>query len=226
MIYKRSHFAKLCGLTTGNLSNYINRGLVLVKEDQTIDTDEFLNEDFLKSRQEKLKEKYKESGETPPEILEKPKKSTKKKAKKKKSETWEIENIQSPEPKQDNSTEAYESLDRRLKKQELLKKEAETRLLNMKEEKLKGEHIPTELVRSIILQQSQSFITAFKNSIEDFITLSAKKSNMNVNEIAEARGKITKMINESANKAIVIAKKGVANIVNEYSVKREVGEHD
>jgi hypothetical protein len=62
--------------------------------------------------------------------------------------------------------------------------------------------------------------------VEDFITIVAKAKGMNVNEVAEARGELTKVINLTANKAVEVAKKGIDNIVGEYAVKRDVGEHD
>jgi hypothetical protein len=212
-LYTRKDWGLMCGLSAGNLSNYIKRGKVLLTG-ELIDDSKPENEDFLKKFTEKKEEKYKDLGINTGEISNEAPKSTKK------------EPVQRSKTTNEGEGEGGFSLDRRLKAQELKKKEAETRLLNLKEEKIRGEHIPTELVRSIIIQQSQSFITAFKNGVEDFITIVAKAKGMNVNEVAEARGELTKVINLTANKAVEVAKKGIDNIVGEYAVKRDVGEHD
>lgn len=212
-LHTRKDWGLMCGLSAGNLSNYIKRGKVLLTGD-LIDDSKPENQDFRKKFTEKKLEKSNEAEQKPAEISNEAPKSTKK------------EPVQRSKTTNEGEGEGGFSLDRRLKAQELKKKEAETRLLNLKEEKIRGEHIPTELVRSIIIQQSQSFITAFKNGVEDFITIVAKAKGMNVNEVAEARGELTKVINLTANKAVEVAKKGIDNIVGEYAVKRDVGEHD
>jgi hypothetical protein len=208
--YPKKEWCELCGVTVGNLHNYINRGKTIMTADGMFDDSEPKNALFLKTRLELLSGKSNEVKEDKAEKAKEPKKSTTK---------------AEPKAKESGDGDSY-SLERRLKKQELLKKEAETRLLNLKEEKLKGEHMPTEMVKSIVVQLSQSFITAFKDSMEDFITIVGKSKGMNVNEIAEYRGKLSKMINQASVKSVDIAKKSINNIVNEYAVKREVGEHD
>jgi hypothetical protein len=203
----------MCGLSAGNLSNYIKRGKVILTG-ELIDDTKPENIDFLQKFADRKLEKSNESEQNTGEISNEPIKSTKKEPAQRQKTTNESEG------------EGGYSLDRKLKAQELKKKEAETRLLNLKEEKIRGEHIPTELIRSIIILQSQSFVTAFKNGMEDFITIVAKTKGMNVNEVAEARGELIRVINTTANKAVDLAKKGVDSIVGEYAIKREVGEHD
>jgi hypothetical protein len=212
-LHTRKDWGLMCGLSAGNLSNYIKRGKVILTG-ELIDDSKPENIDFLQKFSGRKQEKSNESEQKPREISEDNKNSTKK------------EIIQRQKPTNEAEVEGGYSLDRKLKAQELKKKEAETRLLNLKEEKIRGEHIPTELVRSIVILQSQSFVTAFKNGLEDFITIVAKAKGMNVNEVAEARGELIRVINLTANKAVEQAKKGIDNIVGEYAVKREVGEHD
>jgi hypothetical protein len=203
----------MCGLSAGNLSNYIKRGKVILTG-ELIDDTKPENIDFLQKFADRKLEKSNESEINTGEIVDKHSNNTKK------------EPVVRQKTTPEGETEGGYSLDRKLKAQELKKKEAETRLLNLKEEKIRGEHIPTELIRSIIILQSQSFVTAFKNGMEDFITIMAKAKGMNVNEVAEARGELIRVINSTANKAVDLAKKGIDNIVGEYAVKREVGEHD
>ena len=203
-VYNLKEFAALCKMTTGNLSNIIKRGKVIVKNN-TIDDSIADNRDFLQKRKDYPDKELKvEKVLTVEKVIKTPNSSSK-------DSEGEINNYQ---------------LDRKLKAQDLKKREAETRLLNLKEEKIRGEHIPTELVRSLIIHLSQSFVTGFKNGLEDFITVVAKAKGMNVNEIAEARGELTRVINNTVNKSVESAKKSVDSIVSEYAEKRSAGEKE
>jgi hypothetical protein len=200
-IYTKKEWREKCGLLPPHLTEYIKKGKVKLNEQSLIDDELPLNADFLAKRKEILLDKSKELENNAALSPDKNNKSTK-------------------------SEGDYETLDRRIKKQDLLKKEAETRLLNLKEEKIKGEHIPTELVKGIVMQMSQSFVTAFKNSMEDFITNIAKEKGLTVNDISNYRGKLVNVINLASENSVKLAKKNIKSLVDEYSEKRGVGEHD
>lgn len=117
-------------------------------------------------------------------------------------------------------------IDKKLKVQELEKKQVETRILTIKEQKLIGEVIPTDIVKSIFTQHSQSIVTEFKNCIEDVLTIFGKRKGLNTNEIAEIRGSLTVSINVAVDKAVDMSKKNLNSIISEFSVKRDVGERE
>ncbi len=218
-IYKRQEFAKKCGFSGGNLSNYIKRGKVILTNDGTIDSENLINAEFLLYREEQLRERTDEPEVQKPEVPVKPKKAPK-------ARPDEFDEHKYNSNKLPKVTNDYDSLTNRVKRQELLKKEADTQLLLLRIAKQRGEHIPTDLVKEIVIQQSHAFITAFKNSLDDFITMIAKDKGMSVDEIAKYRGGLIKTINSTTSKAVETAKSNVKKIVKEYSESREVGEHD
>ncbi len=206
-LHLKSDFAKICGLTTGNLTNYIKRNKVVLSGDYVDDT-VHCNSDFLLKRFDFVKEKP---------VVEK----------KVNEPNVSSPEIKIPKPgKISTPDDSVYGVEKQLRVQELEKKTVETRLLELKEKKLQGELIPTELVKAVFAQQTQSFITSFNNSIQDMLTLFSKKHTLNTNEISEMRGGIACIINESVDKAVDLTEKNIRNIVNEFTIKRDVGEHD
>src|SRR5690606_6561865 len=102
----------------------------------------------------------------------------------------------------------------------------ETRIKEIQEQKMLGEMIPVDLVKSIINQLSQGFVYEFKNYTDNHITILAKRKSFNGNEVAEIRGEIQTTINIAVNKAIEYSRKNIEAIQKEFSVKREIGQHD
>jgi hypothetical protein len=129
---------------------------------------------------------------------------------------------QNPLPK--SSGDLYK-LEQELKQQELEKKTVETRLLELKEQKMRGELIPTDLVKIIFAQHSKSMVTEFKNDIEGMLTIFSKKTGMNSNQVAEMRGQILEAINNAVAKSVDHSKKNLDAIVNEFVEVKGVGEH-
>lgn len=106
------------------------------------------------------------------------------------------------------------------------KLKVDTRLQELKEDKIRGEVIPIEIVKTVFAQHSQNIITEFKNSVENIITIFAKKKSLNGNEVAEIRGQMVFSINTAVDKAVDSSKRNLNHIVKEFSVKKEVGERE
>ncbi|MBC7486079.1 MAG: hypothetical protein H7282_04950 [Cytophagaceae bacterium] len=216
--YTRSQFADLCGIEKKNARAYISTNIKrgrIVLSGELIDDELEVNKDFLaralvnaeKREQPQQEESTNESAPGPkvskPIYPDQPGK-----------------NLQKP------NTTGNMSIEKALKQQEFEKKQVETRILNIKEQKLIGEVIPTDLVKMLFTQHSQSITTEFNNSISDLVTLFAKRNGMNTNELAEMRGQIVVIINTAVDKAVNLSKKNINNIINEFAVKRDVGERE
>jgi hypothetical protein len=116
-------------------------------------------------------------------------------------------------------------LERQLKQQELEKKEVETRLLNLKEQKMLGEQMPTELVKKLIFEYNQSSITSQKDGYEDLLIIISKEANLNEIQLANLRRKMVDVVNTTVNKAIDMTKRNLKIILSEFSESKRVGEH-
>ena len=126
----------------------------------------------------------------------------------------------------DSQKEDYASLDLKKTAAQVEKLEQEVRLLRLKEEKLKGVVVPSELIKPVFLQHNQSIITEVHNNSREFTRVFSKKHSLNVNDVAEMSGELIKWFNSDINKATILSVKSIDNIVNDYSEKRGVGERE
>lgn len=125
--------------------------------------------------------------------------------------------------KKDDSGE-WINLDRKIKKVELAKKTVDTRIALIKEEKMRGEVIPTEMVKILFAQHSKNTIVEFENSLDKVLTILAKEIGMNNKTISKYRGIIKKEINIAVDSTISKTKEDIINIIEEFSEKRSRGE--
>jgi hypothetical protein len=100
-----------------------------------------------------------------------------------------------------------------------IKREAE--MSNLKQMKLTGRLIPTDLVFGTIRQLSQSVIMSFKNQLEAIVTDIAKVAKLDRKQTAELRARMREHLNEIINSAVDSAQQNIDNIVKEYSEGRK-----
>jgi hypothetical protein len=206
-LHKRSDFAKLCGLSTGNLSNYIGRGKVLLSGDW-IDDAIPQNASFLKKWQGKstpasvVEPSQSVINTPPPEI------------------TGKSPVVASPDP----AKVLQYDLENQIKKADLEKRQRENRLLQLKIDKLNGILIPTDLVKIVFTQHFKSVTTAFQQAADNLLMEIAKKADLSTNQVAELRGAYVNIINQAVNNSIDESTSHIDNIVFEYSEKLGRGE--
>ncbi len=116
------------------------------------------------------------------------------------------------------------SLEKKIKKVELAKKTVDTRIALIKEEKMRGEVIPTEMVKILFAQHSKNIIVEFENSLDKVLTILAKEVGMNNKAISKYRGIIKKEINIAVDSTIDKTKEDIVNMIDEFSEKRSRGE--
>jgi len=212
-LHSPKDFQDFCGISVKHFSTYVGRKKIVLSGGLVDDRDP-VNAAFIQKRL-KIKEKS-------------PKPEAKKEEK--------IKNDSKSEPQKDNNPGEYSEIDREklpyfeLERQkklaDLIKVEADTRLSLLKEEKLMGLSIPTDLVKSLISQLSKSIISSFKDGADGFLIEISKLKSLNNTEVAEMRGQLVRIINNSTAKAINESKINMKAIVNNYSEKKEVGEHE
>ncbi len=203
-LYRKADFVKLCGIQSKHLTTFIARGNVIV-ENGLIDGDNPTNKFFIEKKQDKTSSKTIEVG-TP--IAKNP--------------TPKVAQI----PDEDPGGESLYVLEKKKKQLDIEKITVETRLLVLREEKQRGEVIPIDIVKTIVVQLSQNILSETKNISDNMISIVAKKAALNVNEIAILRGEQAKSINLAIDKAVEASKKSLSSIIREFSIKKEVGEHE
>lgn len=224
MRWNKKEFASLCGLSTGNLTNYIRRGRVIVRAGFISDTIPE-NRDFLVYRQEFLEIKADPTlkpavvkPEKPPKIV----KEKKEKPPKKERVTDGIKTIsqRSRGIKLDYGDNAPSQL--KEKQQKLIDKaEIEIKLKQLQYENLLAKNIPTDIVKNIIKQLGHSFINEYKSGMEAFLMELSQAKIIDREQFAKYKGVIVKMINTAHENAIKVAKKSVANLQKEIHEQAE-----
>lgn len=202
-LHSKREFAAMCGLTTGNLTNYINRGHVIASGDYVDDSIDVNRNFFIKRT--KVNPGLVEGEIKNPEY------------------NTEAPNVQEPLDKL--SKQEFANLQAKKLLAEIAQKEATTALNRVKLDKINGILMPTELVKIAFIQHNKSLLTELKNACDNIVTLFAKKRDLSSQEIAELRGEIIQALNEGMVKSAEMSKKNINNIVAEYSETKEVGEH-
>jgi hypothetical protein len=84
-----------------------------------------------------------------------------------------------------------------------------------------GKLIPTEVTKSLFIQTIKNYTVSFKQAADKLIQEFAKRTKMNRNDIAALKGELILAINHGSENAVLESKKGVDNIVREYSELKE-----
>ncbi len=215
-LHTKKDFASLCGIATNNLSVQISRKKVIEKDGFIDDADQ-INAAFIQKRASKIIIKPEKPAPVKilPAVLQE---------KETKLPETPLENSENQE--KDLSSLSYAQLEKEKKLADLLKTQADTTHRNLQIEKLTGASIPTELVKEVVSNLSKTLISSFKDGADYFLIEIQKQKNLTAVELAELRGALITIINNASSKAITESKKRIKNIVADYSIKREVGEHD
>lgn len=118
------------------------------------------------------------------------------------------------------------SIDRRLKLHQIEKLKVDTRIQELKEEKIRGEVVPVDIIKNLFRTHTQSIITSQKDSIEEMLINIAAETRLSGEGLARLRGKMVLSLNTSVDKAIIATEKNMQSMVDEFSIKKEVGEHE
>jgi len=198
-LYSRRQFCDLTNINQAYLTTYINRGKIKINNNDLIDDTVRENSLFIKK---KIGVKFS------PIIKED------------EDEKEEEDNIQYVKKNNDQ----YD-LNIIKTKIEIKKKNEEYEKIKLQNSKLKGEVVPTELIKPVFLQHNQSIITEYKNATDEIIRIFSKKRSLTVNEVAEIKTELVKTINNAINNAIIVSSKSIDSIISDHSDKRGIGEH-
>ena len=206
-LYTKREFATICKLETKELSVYISRNKVVVEKD-FIDSDNDINKVFIEKRGVCFL--------PPKENIDKIEQNQAKK---------EVETENDEENINSNNVPSLQKSTTLLKHLDTVKRTKEIEKLQIEIQKKKGEVVPVELIKPVILQHNQSILTEFKNAGDEILRIMSKKYSFSVDDLAFCKGEFVKTINNSMGKAIYATTKSIDSIIQNHIEKKGVGEH-
>lgn len=218
-LHSKKDFAELCGLPTKNLATYIGRGKVIISEGDLIDDKNPLNKIFLQQRKTKASEQ---------QIISHIKKYPTVKEKED-SDNPLPDEAAGDEDEPGGSIHVAGKMDTAKAIEKLAyfraeKTERETIRLDLDIQKKRGEVIPSDMVKPIFVRHNQFILTNFKNATDDILARFAKYKELEPEYVAELRGEMIDVINRAVADSVQMSIESVEDIVNEYKIKRGVGE--
>ena len=203
-LFKKAELAAECGITKAYISMALKRGKLIDTADGEIDSNNPVNAAFIAQQKER-----KSAGKTA-KMPEKPGKTPKKKPSKKQTE------ISESEPVAKVVSEKFE-VDIGEKRARTAKIQQEMRLAAMKEMKLTGQLIPTDLVSNTIRQLMQAVMVSFNDASDALIVDVAKRLKIDRAQLADLRSRLKHITNEAVDRSVSEAQKNIQNIVQEHS---------
>lgn len=204
-LFKKAEWAAECNVSRAHVSVAISRGKLVETEDGKIDSENAINQAYKANCLENAAKRGQQPGH-PQEPV-----NAKKKAKKERVITHK------PDPALKKALEKKMSVELAEKEARTAKIEREMRLMEMKEMKLSGQLIPTDLVASTIRQFMQSVMISFNEGGEAFITDMTKSLKLDRIQTASLRKQMREIINVAVNRAVNNAQKNIDNIIAEHS---------
>lgn len=218
-LHTKKDFAQLCNLPPKNLATYIGRKKVNVREDGMIDDKDQINKAFLSLRKSKVSEKdvikhiskFADDNDYSIELPDD-------------YHTAKLRALLEGSDEEDDGIPDLIKSTKLLKHLDTKKREREIQLLQLREEKLKGQMVPSDLIQPVILQHNQSMITEFKNAGDNFLRVFSQKKSMSGEEMAEVKGEFTRIINQAVTNATEMSIKSIEAIINNFAETRTKGE--
>jgi hypothetical protein len=220
-LHTRKQFAELIGLdyedknVRATFSMWVKRGNLIIKDDLIDDTDP-QNSYWIEKQKSKV-----------PKVLKvEPQPVEEKKIIPSDGPSQEKKNKKAVDHGVSSAGKSRHELDIEKKELEIEKLKVDTRLQELKEEKIRGEIIPIGLVKQLFNTFSQAVLTANKDGFDYHLINISKEARLTGDQLAKFRGQTVQMLNENVEKAIKITQKSLKSLVDEFSIKKEVGEHE
>lgn len=195
-LLNQPEFAALAGVSKAFISTYKKRGIVVLGPDGFYDTKEMKNAIFLEKQAAKAAVNKKASDQESSTSIADDSGDGKQK-------------VAAEKPVINPALEEQYSLDREKKKTDL-------DLLRMKRDKMRGDVVPTDVVKQAIARIFTGMQTNLKQGNENFLNEISKRANLSRNDLAELRQELGKILNHCIDEAVDSAKKEVNHIVSEY----------
>jgi len=186
----KKEFTALCGIKTNRLSVEIERGKVILGDNDMVDPDNETNVAFRERVQSKQAAKNEQIS---------------------RSETY-VE----PGGDDEDGINPLTVSDKRYKHFLAQKTEKAVELADLEIAKKRGVVVPSELIKPLFSQHNQSIITEFKNLMDSALRVVGKECDLTVEQAARIKGDWIAGLNEAMDRAKKATAKGIANIVENY----------
>lgn len=220
-LFTKKEFADATGQTTKSLSVYAGRKKVVVKVDGMIDTNDPVNKAFIASHGWKKPEKANVYTDIATE--EKKKAATVTIALKRAADSSINDTDSEDEDDLDGIDQPMVS-DRKYKHHLAQKTKLSAEAEQIKIDKMNGVVVPSAMIEPLFMQHNQSILMEFKNMMDKELRAIAKEHDLTVDEVAIIKGRWIEGLNSAVREAAAVTIKAVRGIVNEFSVKRSVGQ--
>lgn len=206
-IVSKQEFAEMAKMPSNMLAVYIKRGKVFVASDGLVNSKHEVNVNFLKKRLNKIgaNEKLTEninhdsacgSGGVRMNIPG-------------------FGEIDVPE---------YAKSERLLKHLQTQKLEKEVKLLELREAKIRGEVVPSDVIAQIFLQHNHSILTKTKEFMDELLRKIGKLYDATSADMSTFKGEMVAKLNNAMSEAATLTASSVENVIKDYSKSRGVGE--
>lgn len=209
-------FAEKCGIGLNYLSVNKKRKKVITDEHGFIDDTNEINQLFLQKCLSRPKSAKKDlaAGPISGVAVEVDLSGLKEKEKSKKSENDEF-----------SRENTLVDLQKEKGTLEIQLKNNSIELQRLEIKKKRGELVPTQSVKNLIIKHSESIKTSYSEASDNLIVIISHKKQLSSEEVADIRSQFVKIINKAIDNAITFTLSGLNNIVTDYSSKRGVGQH-
>lgn len=201
------------------ISMNIKRGKI-VETDGDIDDSHPMNVTYFLKHKKDVAEQKEEV--KPKSVVNKEVKAEKKKVVEKNQ--WHEPPETKQKKSQDKNTTDLYNLEVQVKKAKIEKDISEKRMMDLREQKLRGELVPVELVTQLFASFSKSVFSVQKNTSEKIIANIARRFKFTEEQLAEIRGDLVLELNSGAQSTIDATKKELKPIVKSFSEKRGIGQ--
>lgn len=207
-----SQFAEMVGVQPSYVTMYVKRGKIY-KTDNGIDITHPTNIAFINNIRSKSESKTDIKSEKSDKKT--PSKTSKKTAKTSTTKSIPIikTDYQSTNTNPVSDNFDVVSLDNQKKKEEINKKKLEVEKLKLTNARLRGEMIPTELVKNLITNFSASIIKSYREGSDRLLMEISHMKRLTLQEDALMKGELIKIINDSHDVAISETMKSLESIL-------------
>ncbi len=108
---------------------------------------------------------------------------------------------------------------------DLLKRQNEIDLQRLEITKKRGELVPVQAVKSLIVLQSQSQRTAYLQASENFLIIISQKKQLSSTELTDLKMEFHKIVNKAIDDAVNTSQATLKGLVVDFQKKRGVGQH-
>jgi hypothetical protein len=201
-----AQFAEMVGVQGAYITMNVKRGKIY-KTDRGIDITHPTNIAFINNYRSKNDNKQPKKTESKPV-----KKTTSKKPPPKKEPIIKTD-YQSTNTNPPTDNYDVVSLDNQKKQEEINKKKLEVEKLKLTNARLRGEMIPTELVKNLITNFSASIIKSYREGSDRLLMEISHMKRLTLEEDALMKGELIKIINDSHDVAISETMKSLESIL-------------